>query len=81
MGKLRTLSGDEVVAILREFGFVPVSQRGSHMKLRRVVGQGQTQSLTVPRHRELDRGTLQALFRQACRFIPEEELRHWLFVD
>ena len=81
MGKLRTLSGDEVVAILREFGFVPVSQRGSHMKLRRVVGQVQTQSLTVPRHRELDRGTLQALFRQACRFIPEEELRHWFFVD
>ncbi|MBK7929631.1 MAG: type II toxin-antitoxin system HicA family toxin [Bryobacterales bacterium] len=81
MGRLRTLSGDAVVAILREFDFVPVSQRGSHMKLRRVMGQGQAQSLTVPRHRELDRGTLQALFRQACRFIPEAELRRWFFAD
>ena len=41
MGRLRTLSGDAVVAILREFGFVQVSQRGSHMKVRRVMGQGQ----------------------------------------
>lgn len=36
MPKLRTLSGAEVLAILGEFGFRPLSQRGSHMKVRRI---------------------------------------------
>ncbi len=75
MPKLKRLSGDEVIAILKKFGFTVHSQRGSHVKLRRVTAFGEVQSLTIPRHRELDVGTLHAIFRQACRFIPEEELR------
>ena len=74
MPRLRRLSGDDVIGILAGFGFAQVAQRGSHVKLRRIA-EGGVQSLTVPRHRELDAGTLQAIFRQACRFIPEELLR------
>jgi predicted RNA binding protein YcfA (HicA-like mRNA interferase family) len=81
MGKLRILCGSDVLAILREFGFEPYSQRGSHLKVRRVLLPGQVQSLTVPNHRELDRGTLHAIFRQACRFIPEASLRPKFFAD
>lgn len=79
MPKMRTLSGTEVVAILGGFGFRPVSQRGGHLKLRRVVEDGSAQTLTVPNHKEIDRGTLQAIFRQASRFIPETELRRVFF--
>ena len=75
MPGLRRLSGDEVIAILVRFGFQINSQRGSHVKLRRVIVGGTVQTLTVPRHRELDVGTIRAIFRQASRFIPEEELR------
>ena len=81
MPKMRTLSGTEVVAIFGEFGFRPVSQRGSHLKLRRVLEDGSTQTLTVPNHKEIDRGTLQAIFRQASRFIPESELHRVFFTD
>ena len=81
MAKMRTLSGTEVIAILGEFGFRPVSQRDSHLKLRRVLDDGSTQTLTVPNHKEIDRGTLQAIFRQASRFIPETELRRVFFTD
>lgn len=81
MPKMRTLSGTEAVAILGEFRFRPVSQRGSHLKLRRVLEDGTTQTLTVPNHKEIDRGTLQAIFRQASRFIPESELRRVFFTD
>jgi predicted RNA binding protein YcfA (HicA-like mRNA interferase family) len=81
MPKLRTLSGSEVLAILSDFGFQPVSQRGSHVKVRRILEDGQSQTLTIPNHREIDRGTLHALFRQACRFIAEPELRHMFFTD
>jgi predicted RNA binding protein YcfA (HicA-like mRNA interferase family) len=74
MPKLRRLSGHDVVAILKPFGFVVVSQRGSHMKLKRVVPAGD-QVLTIPAHTTLDLGTLHAILRQASRFIPDEQLR------
>lgn len=80
MPKLRVLSGGEVLKILRGFGFQEFSQRGSHIKVRRVIA-GQTQTLTVPNHAEIDRGTLQAIYRQAGRFVPESELRADFFTD
>ena len=51
------------------------------MKVRRVLESGQTQSLTVPNHDEMDRGTLHALYRQASRFVPEAELRAKFFTE
>lgn len=80
MPRLRRLSGDEVIAALGRFGFLVVAQRGSHVKLQRATTTGQRQSLTVPRHRELDLGTLRAIFRQASRYMTEDELRP-LFYD
>lgn len=81
MPKLRVLSGPEVLKILRKFGFRYFNQRGSHIKVRRVLDDGRNQSLTVPNHDEIDRGTLQAIYRQACRFIPDAELRPEFFTD
>jgi predicted RNA binding protein YcfA (HicA-like mRNA interferase family) len=74
MSKLRTLSGYEVLRILRRFGFRQVSQQGSHVKMRRVLPNGVRESLTVPLHSELDRGTLHAIYRKAARFVPESDL-------
>jgi predicted RNA binding protein YcfA (HicA-like mRNA interferase family) len=51
------------------------SQRGSHIKLRRVLPDGTRQNLTIPNHRELDTGTLKAIYRQALRYIADEDLR------
>ncbi|MBC8512133.1 MAG: type II toxin-antitoxin system HicA family toxin [Dehalococcoidia bacterium] len=81
MPKLRPLSGDDVIRILGNFGFSIHSQRGSHVKLRRVSAGGNVQTLTVPRHRELDLGTLRAIFHQAVRFIPEENLRAHFYLE
>jgi len=57
------------------FGFAVVSQRSSHVKLRRIHSGGVQQTLTIPNHKELDRGTLVAIYRQALRYVPEMELR------
>lgn len=81
MSKLRVLSASEVLRILAEFGFQHFSQRGSHLKLRRILVDGARQTLTVPNHGELDRGTLRTIYRQASRFIPESELRGKFFTD
>ncbi len=73
MPKLRRLSGYEVAAILKPFGFLVVAQRGSHMKLKRMGPEG-AQVLTIPSHTSLDVGTLRAILRQTSRFIPEDQL-------
>jgi predicted RNA binding protein YcfA (HicA-like mRNA interferase family) len=74
MPKRRALSGREVLTILREFGFQKFGQRGSHIKIRRVLEGGQVQALTVPNHDEIDRGTLVDSPRPVCgkRVSPPE---------
>jgi predicted RNA binding protein YcfA (HicA-like mRNA interferase family) len=79
MGRLRALSGRQVLAILRAFDFTVHDQRGSHIKLRRLSPEGARQTLVVPRHDDLDKGTLHAIFRQALRFIPASDLRPHFF--
>ncbi len=79
MPKLKTLSGKEVVKILYNFSFKGISQRGSHIKLRKTLNNGTKQTLTIPLHKELDKGTLKAIFRQALKFIPEEELKPYFY--
>jgi predicted RNA binding protein YcfA (HicA-like mRNA interferase family) len=37
MPKLKQLSGKDIIKILDRFGFIIHSQRGSHIKLRRVI--------------------------------------------
>ena len=79
--RLRRLSARDVLAALNAFGFEVVATRGSHAKLRRVTDDDQTQTLTVPLHKDLDLGTIRAIYRQATRFIPEIELRTRFYVD
>lgn len=81
MPRLRRLTAREVLKILADFGFVVVTTRGSHAKLVRVLPSGSRQALTVPLHRELATGTLQAIYRQASRFIAEGDLRERFFSD
>jgi len=80
-GRLRALSGAEVVAILGRFGFQQVRQSGSHVKLRRHGPGAGKQTLHVPLHREPRPGTLRAILRQASEYVSPEELRPHLFSD
>ncbi len=80
MPKLRVLASKEIIAVLESHGFVVVSQKGSHTKLKREIG-GMRQTLTIPLHDELDRGTTAAIYRQASRFVSETELRKFFFSE
>jgi predicted RNA binding protein YcfA (HicA-like mRNA interferase family) len=55
MPKLRRLSASDVVSIFRRFGFSILTQRGSHLKMRRLTQAGEKQTLTIPNHRQLDK--------------------------
>ena len=81
MPKLKTLSGGDVVKILFLFGFEIEAQRGSHVKLRRWLPGGTRQTLTLPLHDEMDKGTLKAIYRQALRYLTEDQLRPHFYSD
>ena len=40
---------------------------------------GKKEILVVPMHRKMSVGVIHAIYRQACRFIPEEDLRKDFF--
>jgi predicted RNA binding protein YcfA (HicA-like mRNA interferase family) len=81
MPKLRTLTGSEVVKIFNSFGFQIAHQKGSHIKLQRILAVGIKQTLTIPLHDELDKGTIKAIYRQALRYISENELRDHFYTS
>ena len=57
----KTFSGKQVVKIFcKYFGFVVVSQKGSHVKLKRIFG-GKNIITIVPMHKELARGTFRGV--------------------
>jgi predicted RNA binding protein YcfA (HicA-like mRNA interferase family) len=70
-----------VIRALGTFGFAVVNTRGSHAKLRRLAADGSHQTLTLPLHDELAAGTLHAIYRQALRYVPADELRPYFFTD
>ncbi|MEE8176630.1 MAG: type II toxin-antitoxin system HicA family toxin [Acidobacteriota bacterium] len=63
MPKLPVLSGSELVKILAKIGYELDHQTGSHLILRNRFPPHRR--LTVPNHRELAKGTLKAILRQA----------------
>jgi predicted RNA binding protein YcfA (HicA-like mRNA interferase family) len=62
------VSGAECVKALGKVGFLVYRQRGSHITMVRKLPPSQT---TVPNHKELDRGTLRAIIRQAGLTVDE----------
>ena len=59
MARLPLLSGDEVIKALQKLGYKVRGQRGSHISMRHKA----LPPITVPRHKELDKGTLRGIIR------------------
>ena len=68
MTKLPVISGRDCVKALERAGFLLKRQEGSHIILRRDSPFAQ---VVVPDHRELDRGTLRGIIRQAGLSVEE----------
>ncbi|MFI5340483.1 MAG: type II toxin-antitoxin system HicA family toxin [Candidatus Methylomirabilales bacterium] len=69
MTKLPVVSGEEAVRAFARIGYEKDHQTGSHIILRHAAPPHRR--LTVPGHRELSRGTLRALIRQAGLTVEE----------
>jgi predicted RNA binding protein YcfA (HicA-like mRNA interferase family) len=64
MGKLKRVSGQEVVKALERMGFYQARQRGSHVVMKKILPGGAV-GCVVPMHREVATGTLHSLLKQA----------------
>ena len=60
----KLFSGRDVVQRLQKLGFVIISQKGSHIKLRG-LREGKLQTAIVPNHKEVASGTLHSILKQA----------------
>jgi predicted RNA binding protein YcfA (HicA-like mRNA interferase family) len=66
---LPRVSGREVVRALRKIGYDRDLQRGSHIVLRQTAPPHRR--ITVPDHKEVAKGTLRAIIRQAGLTVEE----------
>lgn len=58
MPKLPSVSGREVVKALKKINFEFISQKGSHIKLQRIRENDYTETVIVPNHKVIRKGTL-----------------------
>lgn len=70
MPKLPVLSGKEAIKALSKFGFVHVRTRGSHAILNKQAEKGKI-TVPVPLHKELAKGTLKSIIKQAGLELEE----------
>lgn len=63
--KLPNVSGKETVKALEKDGFFFVSQKGSHIKIRKLYHLGGRTTVIVPDHKELRKGTLARILKEA----------------
>lgn len=63
MAKLPAISGAEAVRVFAKLGYAVDHQTGSHIILRE--GHPPHRRLSVPNHRELAKGTIRTLIREA----------------
>jgi len=73
MSKLPRIFGRKCIKTLERAGFQVLRQRGSHIILRRDFPFAE---VVVPNHKELDRGTLRSIIRQAGFSV--DEFVNWL---
>lgn len=67
------VSGERLIKALRKNGWEVVRQRGSHVRLKKA---GHRNALVVPLHKEIRRGTLAGVLRDA--HLDADDLRHLL---
>jgi predicted RNA binding protein YcfA (HicA-like mRNA interferase family) len=68
--KLPVITGEELIRVLRKFGYEVVRQKGSHVRLRN-ESQPQRLPFTVPLHKEIAPGTLKSILGDASISVEE----------
>lgn len=68
-------SARKLLTAFKRIGFMQVSQKGSHIKLKGEYN-GELRTVIIPNHKEVPRGTFRSILRQAG--MLEEELENYV---
>ncbi len=71
--KLPVVSGEKLVSVLERFGYKKIHQRGSHIKMRKFY-EDSKHTITVPNHKEIDKGTLSAIINRLAPYLNITEI-------
>ncbi len=63
MPKLPQISGSKLIKLLKKEDWVEVSQKGSHVKLRKESGSA-VSTVIIPNHKIIKKGTLSGILKQ-----------------
>ena len=76
----RDVSGDELMRLLKRYGYQTTRQTGSHVRLTSTY-RGDEHHITIPRHKNLRVGTLNSILKDIADYlaISKEELTRELF--
>jgi predicted RNA binding protein YcfA (HicA-like mRNA interferase family) len=71
----RDLPGEQLASLLRRYGYEITRQTGSHLRLTSTA-KGSEHHITIPRHKELRVGTLNAVLSDVAAYLEmdREEL-------
>ena len=75
MTKLPILSAREIIKGLNNQGFKVISQKGSHIKMKKKTSE-ETRIVIIPDYNEIPVGTLQSIIRQSGFTLEELSLIH-----
>jgi predicted RNA binding protein YcfA (HicA-like mRNA interferase family) len=64
MHKLPAISGDKAIKCFEKLGYEVTRQKGSHIRMHHCLDKAK-KPLTIPRHKELGKGLLRKLIRDA----------------
>lgn len=68
----RDISGDELILILQRFGYQPIRQTGSHVRLSCTIAED-THHITIPKHKNLRLGTLNGILQDVAKHLGIEK--------
>jgi predicted RNA binding protein YcfA (HicA-like mRNA interferase family) len=63
----RDLSGDDLVKLLKRYGYLPTRQSGSHIRL--TSNQNGEHHITIPNHSPIKVGTLSAIYYRGSKLF------------
>jgi predicted RNA binding protein YcfA (HicA-like mRNA interferase family) len=78
MPRILTKNAEDIVKAFLKIGFYIKSQKGSHIKICRIVNL-ESQILIIPNHKEMKNGTLNSIYKKSRDYISEQELQDIFF--
>jgi len=64
----RDIGGDELVNLLKRYGYMRIHQTGSHVKIRAMVN-GKPHTITIPLHSPLRVGTFHRIMKDIAEHL------------